>query len=349
MTEPRTKVADLWFEDGNLVIAAQSRLFRVHKGVISLHAAVMKDMLSVPQPAEQENLEGVPLVTLPDDECDMEHFLRAMYFPQTFLMIPSSGAWLRELLTDTSERATPLSFDVLLGVLRLSHKYDAPILRTHALRHLAAVVAGRKYGNLLQPPSVDLPVRTHESLAPLKALISFAREVHALWLLPHLLYWASHYPAQQLAVPQTWKGRQCQLSTIDLVACFAGYQHTIVGDPDIAPFKSDPCEVDDCLCNRLSPTHYKGHNRFLESPFTHSWVLVRESNDGMRCYGMRESAYRKWKGKMWAQIPAAYDLPSWDELKSMLCADLNMSAEDVDYFGFFGHWHRGHGIPVACY
>ncbi|TRM58512.1 hypothetical protein BD626DRAFT_183542 [Schizophyllum amplum] len=259
-------------------------------------------------------------------------------------MIATNAAWLKELLADTSEG--PLSFDVLAGVLRLSHKYDAPILRTHALRHLAAVVVGRNYGHLLRPPSVDLPVRTHESLAPLKALISTAREVHALWILPHLLYWASLYPAQQLAARQIWKGLHCQLSTIDLVACFAGYQHTILGDPDIAPFKSDPCEVDDCLCKRSSPNHYKGHNRFLESPFTRSWVFVGKLNDGMHCYGTRESAYRKWKGKVWGQIPAAYGLPSWDVLNSMLCADLDVSA-DVDRQG--PSWMRASASLVVCY
>ncbi|KAI0756283.1 hypothetical protein C8Q80DRAFT_1264361 [Daedaleopsis nitida] len=46
------RYADLWFEDGNVVVVAQQpeTAFRVHRGVLSRHSATFSDLFALPQP-----------------------------------------------------------------------------------------------------------------------------------------------------------------------------------------------------------------------------------------------------------------------------------------------------------
>lgn len=97
----------LWFSDGDIVLATtdadDSRLFRVHKGVLAQHSIVFKDMFYFPMKGDdmmegddaleveepeggayasekQETYGGLPLVFLSGDKSeDVVHLLRAMY------------------------------------------------------------------------------------------------------------------------------------------------------------------------------------------------------------------------------------------------------------------------------
>jgi hypothetical protein len=72
----RSKV---WFADGNLVIQAESTQFRVHGSVLSMHSSVLKDCFEIPQPTEQETVEGCPLVHMPDYAADLELVFPILY------------------------------------------------------------------------------------------------------------------------------------------------------------------------------------------------------------------------------------------------------------------------------
>lgn len=91
-----TRHEDLWFRDGNIVLATHTLLFRVHKSILSLHSSVFRDMFelvgieSYANDAEGtstarmtpglEVYDGVPLVSLPSDEgVDVEELLLAVY------------------------------------------------------------------------------------------------------------------------------------------------------------------------------------------------------------------------------------------------------------------------------
>jgi hypothetical protein len=42
----------VWYDDGNLVLQAGDKLFKVHRSVLSQRSEVFSDMLSVPQPGK---------------------------------------------------------------------------------------------------------------------------------------------------------------------------------------------------------------------------------------------------------------------------------------------------------
>jgi BTB/POZ domain len=72
-----------WFDDGNIILQAESKLFKVHRGVLAKHSNVFQDMFSLPQPPNQPTAEheGCPSVMLADSELDVHHFLNAIYSP----------------------------------------------------------------------------------------------------------------------------------------------------------------------------------------------------------------------------------------------------------------------------
>ena len=71
----------LWFEDGSIVIRAQETLFKVHRSLLALHSPIFTSMFSIPQPCEQELIEGCSVVDLPDNADDVTCILKAIYEP----------------------------------------------------------------------------------------------------------------------------------------------------------------------------------------------------------------------------------------------------------------------------
>ena len=86
-----TQHPSLWFDDGNIIIAAQGIGFRVHKSVLAAKSLVMKDMFSLPQPADAEKLEKCDVVHLDDDPLSLAIFLNLFYnLSKCVLLVESS-------------------------------------------------------------------------------------------------------------------------------------------------------------------------------------------------------------------------------------------------------------------
>jgi len=73
--------AEPWKEDGNIVLAAEGKYFRVHRSVLSAHSEVFKDMFDCPHPIEVEKdfVEFCPVIHLHDAATDVQIMLKAMY------------------------------------------------------------------------------------------------------------------------------------------------------------------------------------------------------------------------------------------------------------------------------
>jgi len=77
----------LYFSDGNLVFCCKATdqtptYFRIHRSYISSNSSVISDMLSLPSPSDGQDLyDGVPMVELAADPCNMEIFLNFFYQP----------------------------------------------------------------------------------------------------------------------------------------------------------------------------------------------------------------------------------------------------------------------------
>ena len=76
-----TRESDLWYDDGNIVIQAETTQFRVFKGVLAPLSDIFKDMFSIPfpQPPSVEVVDGCPVVRVYDSARDWTYILRAIF------------------------------------------------------------------------------------------------------------------------------------------------------------------------------------------------------------------------------------------------------------------------------
>lgn len=70
---------DLWFDDGNVVIASSDLSFRLHRGVLARHSSVFKDLFQVPQADQAQTVEGCPVAQLHDRGVDLVLLFTLLY------------------------------------------------------------------------------------------------------------------------------------------------------------------------------------------------------------------------------------------------------------------------------
>ncbi|KAJ7147847.1 hypothetical protein C8R43DRAFT_1108194 [Mycena crocata] len=178
-----TPVEELWFPRDTIVIRAEDKLFQVSRAILAARSTVFSDMLAFPQPTGGDNevIDGNPVVQLHDSAADVTVFLRAIFDSSYFMPSPA-----------------PVELQVVLGVLRLSHKYDVVYLHRRALQHLveegwySVTHDAQAIAHHIQCPS------SAEDMADSLAIAAVATEVGALWLIPWAYYMASRYPLADL-------------------------------------------------------------------------------------------------------------------------------------------------------
>ncbi|KAI0350435.1 hypothetical protein OH77DRAFT_1489151 [Trametes cingulata] len=112
--------ADLWFEDGSIVVVAGNTGYRVHTSLLTRFSPIFRDMMVMPPPPDAPAVQGVPLVHVPDSAHDFKCLLRAIYEPRRLL--------------DVAQADIP--FATISALIRLGHKYEMPDVVDEAARHL---------------------------------------------------------------------------------------------------------------------------------------------------------------------------------------------------------------------
>ncbi len=77
-----TRHEEFWLYDGSIVLAVENTLFRVHQTILANHSEVFADLFTVPQPENEDTIDGCHVVHLYDDEKDFVDLLKAMYHPE---------------------------------------------------------------------------------------------------------------------------------------------------------------------------------------------------------------------------------------------------------------------------
>lgn len=70
---------DPWFDDGNIILQAEGKQFRVFRGILAASSSVFGDMFTIPQPTDEKLVGGCPVVHLSDTAEDLHHVLKALF------------------------------------------------------------------------------------------------------------------------------------------------------------------------------------------------------------------------------------------------------------------------------
>lgn len=85
-----TRAANLWYDDGNLIIQAEEVIFRVSRGILAQQSAVLADVLSLDDIANLPVFEGCPVIQFPHRAIDVENFLMSIFRSKCVLSFPVS-------------------------------------------------------------------------------------------------------------------------------------------------------------------------------------------------------------------------------------------------------------------
>ncbi|KAI0046968.1 hypothetical protein FA95DRAFT_1291470 [Auriscalpium vulgare] len=108
----------LSFDDGNIILQADTASFCVHRSILSLHSEVFRDMFAVGNSDGEETRDGVPVLRLPDQDDELYELLRALYLPQHI------------------NRTIPMDFGLSLILLKMSTKYMVNFVRQEIISRL---------------------------------------------------------------------------------------------------------------------------------------------------------------------------------------------------------------------
>ncbi|KAJ7692436.1 hypothetical protein B0H17DRAFT_540935 [Mycena rosella] len=304
-----TRADDLWFSDGTLVIRAETTIFRVTKSILAARSNVFKDMLAFPQGEgrEAETIEGIPTVYLHDSAADVEVFLRAIFDSSYFMPAPR-----------------PVDIDVVLGILRLSHKYDVSYLLHRALEHLDVPFYFSSMETFLDSDSDHFIYRLDTGC--LLRTIEAAKEVGALWLLPILYVRACQEdPADLTAAMASDTNGDAQKC---VNGCFIFSREYSASLQFLANSTVVGCETpDSCTHARFVAlvVYFKaiaqGDGLDPFKPWNWDYISRRGMCDG--CLTFYKESREETLQNLWGRLPSIFDLPSWEELLALKTAAMS--------------------------
>ncbi|KAJ7624295.1 hypothetical protein DFH06DRAFT_1230124 [Mycena polygramma] len=313
MTE-NIRVDDLWFSDDTLVLKAEQKIFRVTKSILAARSSVFRDMIAFPQSEDDESeiIDGSPVILLHDAAEEVEAFLRAVFDSSYFMPPPE-----------------PVDVRAVLGILRLSHKYDVHYLYLRAIRHLSV-----KYGCT----SVDehrSAIYEDHMLYPqgdvtvfLLSIIDTATEVGALWLLPIAYYRASscHRAALRATIAlgaSEQVVQTCLAAQIDLLRESGTIYAFISSTPAEGCSHEEICTAERrSLMERYFRFLHKENSFLAPLDYWHdaAWSTLVDAGCCDSCMAQMKELHGKALRDVWDRLPNIFGLPAWPELNAMRAA-----------------------------
>ncbi|KAJ7232026.1 hypothetical protein B0H12DRAFT_203163 [Mycena haematopus] len=314
-----TRVEELWFSDGSLVVQAEQSCFRVFRTTLAARSSVFNDMLAFRQPPDTETIDGCPVVRLPDSAKDVTCFFRAIFDSSFFESYPGK-----------------VSFEDALSIARLSHKYAVDYLLRRALVHLS-----HDFPTTLPEfdaiseicCSTDFRAIAGGSLisAPYIAVIHLARQVNALWMLPMAFYMLASANKQTIGEVlgcEMFNSHPAKLGGDDIIIFITGsvilarLEHEAVSFLYSVDNNTNCTEGSRCNTDRLSALAQVQNSIANAAPPDPLDVCLRawDASSGYCCAQCDEFLYEahgEARLLIWDKLPGICGLPPWPELEKM--------------------------------
>ena len=221
--------------------------------------------------------------------------------------------------------------DVVLSVALLSHKYEVQHLRRRSILHIEQNYTMDMDTLILRWESA-MESPWFLGLETLLNIIVTATYINALWVLPAAYYHCSHMtPSHALRDTSSWNSSQCAIvlrnvfaGTINLELMDVAYDNLLGTSPCSECLHREKC----ALYKLAAAQEYRQlmtQRKLAGSEFHtlgHWWDrrwLKEQHCKGLcaPCSSACMSAYKSARGDYWDKIPSAFNLPGWEELKSL--------------------------------
>ncbi|KAK0236374.1 hypothetical protein EDD85DRAFT_639463 [Armillaria nabsnona] len=306
-TEEKFDHSSVWFEDGNIIIQAESAQFRVYRGILAMNSSVLRGMFELAQPDESDMQDGCPVVHFYDSAQDVRHFLCALHFPRYYH--PSETT----------------SWNIVAAMLRLGKKYAVHHLHESAFKQISALYP-IKFADWCSRPMHSI----QQFIARPLAVYQLAKETGHLSLLPGCLYSMTTVHRGEdiihgITLPD---GSHAELEPHEKLlilqnrAKFTAYlRESVLG----FLFKSPPSCQSSKMCSLVKyATLQKLHaDNSLDLPGRGTGLFGVEiawESIGF-CAPCYAAAFVQWKNAredFWNNLPQMFNLPSWKEIEKSL-------------------------------
>ncbi|KAL4062036.1 hypothetical protein V8B97DRAFT_1107250 [Scleroderma yunnanense] len=306
-----------WFKEGNVILVADEKCFRVHRDILSSYSHIFEDMFLCPQPSgagsdTEESIDGCPVVRLPDAASHVQIALQAMY----------DRGYMNGF-------TYPMPFSVLTAFLRLGEKYEIKTLYNEAKARLAKCY----------PSSVTDLTSAKESMKNSLTgsdphhfrVINVAREVGLLSVLPAAMYLCLlECPPQTISDGYETSDGHCSLSPANQSVCIAVQDSLAslrrqsfqwLGASQFARLQSHRSTRNACSDKPecLSGAHTILTELFFRTSLVDPLADWREDWDEHFCDNCSVVARRQYgeaRVALWASLPRIFGLgQSWTELE----------------------------------
>ncbi|KAF8208572.1 hypothetical protein K438DRAFT_1961174 [Mycena galopus ATCC 62051] len=287
---PIVRSTEYWFDDGNIVLQAESTQFRVAKSVLSRHSSVFRDMFTLPLPADEPTVENCPKCTRID------------------------------LLS--SKRPVCLSSQLSYG--RLSKKYDFPAFREDCVRRMKTEFPTtlKEYDEL---NDVDFKFIEFGEENVYSRFLPLTKEIGLPSALP-LAYCGMIMRDRATYMPKILDANDGSLSPSDRLALLLGITNLQVLQSTttvawLEPHAHIPCETctqkDECLAalKAIICEEASRHPPYL-------WAISAWHTDWGKdmcesCCTKAKEVFNAGRKESWEKLPSMFGLPEWEKLRTL--------------------------------
>ncbi|KAJ7725324.1 hypothetical protein B0H16DRAFT_1594531 [Mycena metata] len=266
-----------------------------------MHSSVFRDMCQLALPADEPMVEGCPVVILPGDTAEDWTLFLGVLYPK---------AYSTELPT----------VRLVAAILRLSKKYDFPRFREDCVRRLkqefpttfAEFDKVRSKWTFFQ-----------DEVDTLLGILSLARDVDLHSIRPQLYCSIIEMYMHAILDP-----KNTSLIPSDRFACLMGavslMKLQFTTTLSWLDFKTKPPHIPSGTCTQHDKCSQGAKAIFLSiaNPLPAYWIFDKWNQrwDPHLCRACRSKAkeiYDAGRETCWKELPAAFGLPDWEELKAL--------------------------------